>query len=230
VDTARRFYAPVRHPANGELVMSGLEPGTEAMWRTLGGPQPLGTSVEAFRYVVFGDERWDWRRFNLASDLERASRVDNGVLDSSDPDLRPFFERGGKLLLYHGWSDPQIPAGNTIDFFDRVLGVAGPQAAGTSVQLYMVPGMNHCSGGSGVDTFDTLGAMDQWLVTGHAPARIPAARVVGGVIERTRPLCPYGQVAEWNESGSISDASAFTCVVGATQPAGSGGDAPENSR
>ena len=230
VETARSFYAAVRHPLSGEIVMSGLEPGTERLWGAIGGPQPLGTSIEAFRYVVFGDQRWDWRRFNLASDLERASRVDNGVLDSSDPDLRPFFERGGKLLLYHGWSDPQIPAGNTIDFFDRVVGVAGSEAVGRSVQLYMVPGMNQCTGGTGVDTFDTVGAINQWLVTGQAPASIPAARVVDGVIERTRPLCPYGQVAEWNGSGSISDAAAFTCVGSAAQPADSIGDPLQDSR
>ena len=64
--------------------------------------------------LVFTDANWDWRRFNLATDLERAEKVDAGVLNSSDPNLKPFFDRGGKLLIYHGWSDPQVPPGNNL--------------------------------------------------------------------------------------------------------------------
>ena len=219
VQAARAMYSPVMHPSTGEVVMPGIERGTERSWGTLGGPQPIGNAVEGFKYVVFQDAKWDWRRFNLATDLPRAVEADRDVLSSSDPNLTPFFDRGGKLLIYHGWSDPQIPPGNTIAFFNRVIDTAGREAVGRSVQLYMVPGMNHCGGGVGTDRFDVMAAIEHWVAGGQAPASITATRMSNGTVERTRPLCPYGQVAAWDRSGSTRDASSFACVPDATDPA-----------
>ena len=219
VEAARAFYAPVFHPTTGEIVMPGLERGTELSWGTLGGREPINNAVEAFKYVVHQDPKWDWRRFDLATDLERGDSADAGVLGSTDPNLKPFFDRGGKLLIYHGWSDPQLPPGNTIDFFNRVIDVAGREAVGTSVQLFMVPGMNHCRGGVGTDAFDGMGAVEQWVAEGRAPARITASRIVNGAVERTRPLCPYGQIAQWDGTGSTDEASSFTCTADTASPA-----------
>jgi feruloyl esterase len=218
VETARAFYSPVTHPVTGEVVMPGLERGTELSWAALGGPQPLGNAVEAFRHVVHENPNWDWRRFDLATDVALGDTVHGGVLASAEANLKPFFDRGGKLLMYHGWNDPLIPPGNTIGFFDRVVETAGRDAVGTSVQLYMLPGMNHCGGGTGTDSFNQMRAIERWLETGQAPSRITASRIVNGIVERTRPLCPYGQTAFWDGRGNPDDAESFACVAGLETP------------
>lgn len=212
VDAARAYYEPIRHPQRGDVVMSGLERGTELSWGTLGGAQPIGNAVEAFKHIAFKDANWDWRRFNLSTDLRVIDDADGGVLAGADPDLRPFFERGGKLLMYHGWSDPQIPPGNTVAFFNQIVERAGAAAVGPSVQLYMVPGMGHCRGGAGTDRFNPVEALEQWMVSGNAPAFIPASRVVDGRVVRTRPICAFGSVARWTGTGSTDEAANFACI------------------
>ena len=90
---------------------------------------------------------------------------------------------------------------------------AGRAAVGKSIQLYMVPGMNHCAGGEGTDTFDKMAAMEQWAASGKAPDLIVASHVVDGKVDRTRPLCPYGKIARWKGAGSTDDAANFRCVA-----------------
>ena len=72
--------------------------------------------------------------------------------------------------------------------------------------------MNHCQGGVGTDTFDKMSAIEQWVAQGTAPAQIVASRVVAGKVERTRPLCPYPQVARYKGTGSLAEAENFACL------------------
>jgi hypothetical protein len=116
------------------------------------------------------------------------------------------------LLMYHGWADPQIAALNSVDYFNSVTREVGKSAVGKSIQLYMVPGMAHCQGGPGTDTFDKMAAIEQWVDERHSPGAIVASHATGGKVNRTRPLCPYGKVAKWNGSGSTDDAANFACV------------------
>jgi feruloyl esterase len=134
------------------------------------------------------------------------------VLGSTSTDLKAFFDRGGKLLMYHGWSDAQVTPLNSIDYFNKVVDRFGRPAVGKSIQLYMVPGMNHCQGGNGTDQFDKVASIEQWVATGTAPARISASHLTAGTVDRTRPLCPYGQVATWDGRNSTNDASSFACA------------------
>ena len=83
----------------------------------------------------------------------------------------------------------------------------------------MVPGMNHCQGGPGTDNFDRMGAMEEWVKTGAAPKRIEAWHVTNGATDRTRPLCPFGQVAKWNGTGSTNESANFSCVAATLEPA-----------
>jgi feruloyl esterase len=217
VESASKMYAPVRHPVTKAEILPGLAPGAERGWSVLASPQPLSFAVEAYKYVVAQDPAWEASRFVAARDLDAALAADkNDVLGSTNPDMRAFFDRGGKLLLYHGWSDPQVTPFNTVNFFKKVVASRGSAAVGKSVQLYMVPGMNHCQGGPGTDVFNKVAAVEQWIQAGTAPERIEASHLTDGKVDRTRPLCPFGQVARWNGSGSSDDAANFACVASAT--------------
>ena len=214
VESASRMYAGAKHPTTNASVLPGLAPGAELGWGVLGGTQPLSLAVDTFKHVFMKDKSWEASRFNPAIDIDLALASDpDDALGSTNADLRPFFARGGKLLMYHGWSDPQVTPYNTINFFYKVLETTGGAGVGTSIQLYMVPGMNHCQGGPGTDIFNKVGPLEEWIKTGSAPARIEAAHMSNGVIDRTRPLCPLGQVAQWNGTGSTNEAANFACVA-----------------
>jgi len=216
VTTARGMYAPITDPATGRVVSPALlQPGSELGWGRLAGIEPLTNAVEPFKYVVFKNEHWDWRAFRLSTDLPRALRADEDIINRTDPNLQPFFDAGGKLLLYHGWSDPQVPPLATIEYFNAVLQATSESRRGTAIALYMQPGVNHCWGGDGPDTFDAVGALDQWVLGGHAPSRIVAARLSETGVDRTMPLCPYPQVARYMGNGGIDRAENFRCATDA---------------
>jgi len=213
VETARGMYAPIVNPATGRVVSAALlQPGSELGWGRLAGPEPLPNAIEPFKYVVFKNAGWDWRAFRLATDLPQALRVDEGIINRTDPNLQTFFDGGGKLLMYHGWSDPQVPPLATIAYFNAVLKATSDSRRGTAIELYMQPGVNHCWGGDGPDLFDPVGALDQWMRSGRAPARITASHASDNGVDRTRPLCPYPQVAQYTGHGSIDQAENFRCT------------------
>ena len=219
VTSARHMYAGAIHPITRAEVLPGLARGSELGWGVIGSRSPITYAADAFKYLIVKDPAWEAAQFDPAFDLDRAQAADlDDAIGSTDVNLRAFFARGGKLLLYHGWSDPQVTPYNTINFFQRVVAAQGGAGVGTSIQLYMVPGMNHCTGGPGPDTFNKLEAVESWIKTGVAPARIEASHQVNGVVDRTRPLCPFGQVARWNGSGSTDNEANFSCVVATLEP------------
>ncbi|MEA3138004.1 MAG: feruloyl esterase [Gammaproteobacteria bacterium] len=211
VETAQVITSPATTKA-GKVVFPRLEPGTELRWdRLAGGPRPADIFVDQFRYVVYQDPDWDWRTFDLERDSARANAVDKDI-DELDPHLAAFAKHGGKLLIYHGWADQQVAPGSSIDFYESVLKLSAQLAQGPSwIRLFMVPGMAHCIGGEGPDTFDKISLIERWVEKGEAPARVIAAHSTEGKVDRTRPLCPYPQVARYNGAGSIDEASNFTC-------------------
>jgi feruloyl esterase len=169
--------------------------------------------LDEYRYVVYQDPNWDWHSFDLERDAEQAALVDRN-LDEMDPHLAAFANHGGKLLLYHGWADQQVAPGSTVEFYRQVRSLSpDPQHAERWVRLFMAPGMAHCAGGEGPDSFDSLTALEHWVQQGKAPQRMVASHRTAGRVDRTRPLCPYPQVARYQGTGSIDAAASFTCAT-----------------
>jgi feruloyl esterase len=113
--------------------------------------------------------------------------------------------------MYHGWSDPAIPPGASLQYYERVRATMGRRETAEFFRLFMAPGMQHCAGGPGPNTFDAIGALERWVEDGAAPDEIVATHRTAGVVDRTRPLCPYPQVARWDGTGDPDDAASFTC-------------------
>jgi feruloyl esterase len=211
VSTAKKIYGPVTHSRTKQSIVAGFSPGSELNWNTMAGAQPFGPGVDLFKYIVFNDPNWDFKTLNWDAHVDQTLKA-SASMDAMDPNLKPFFDRGGKIISYHGWADPQISPGSTVGYYDSVLGtMGGASKVHENFRLFMVPGMNHCSGGLGTDQADWLTALENWVEKKQTPASIPASRVVNGQTVRTRPLCPYPQVATFKGSGSTDDAANFSC-------------------
>jgi len=222
VQAVRDIWAGPKN-TKGESIYPGLVPGGEAgaggwtSWMT--GSAPMQGSHYAyadgfFKFVVFQNPNWDFRTFNYDTDVPVALQKVSAVLDATDPNLEPLRARGGKLIVYHGWSDPDISPLNSIAYYDQVVARSGGLASAQNFfRLYMVPGMQHCTGGPGATSFDMLTALEQWVEHGSAPQRVVASHMTNGAADRTHPLCPYPQQAVWNGTGNPNDAASYACAV-----------------
>ncbi len=233
----KKIYSGPR-TAKGEQIVPGFVPGGEtgpggwATWINAADPTRTAQfffSTQAFANMVYNDPKWDFKTFDLERDGKLAEKKLGSSINATDPNLRAFKSRGGKLILYHGWNDAALPPVNTINYFQSVVAKMGQREAGSFVRLFMVPGMGHCSGGPGPNSFgavvtqdksdpehDMSMALERWVEQGIAPDRIIASKRQGDAKSpavRTRPLCPFPQVARYKGSGSTDDAANFVCVV-----------------
>jgi len=224
----KRLYDGLRN-SKGRLLYPGYAMGGEAEWAGWGmwltGDAPEDSLMFAygagfFKYMVFGDPGWDYRKFNVDRDLKAAVSRTAGILNATDPDLRRFKARGGKLILWHGWCDAAVPAQAVIDYYQSIVKKMGSIRAGEFVRLFMVPGMQHCAyspefGQHGVAQGDArsnlAAALERWVEQGQAPEVIVASRG-GGPGAPTHPLCAYPKVARYKGAGSTDAASSFECV------------------
>src|SRR5215467_11589773 len=207
-------------------------PGGWPLWITGGAP---GTSLMFqfttgfFPNMVFDDPKWDYKSFNFDTGVKLADEKQAANLNSNNPDMKAFEKRGGKLIIYHGWSDAAISAYNTVDYYNTMIAAMGAKETNSFVRLFMVPGMQHCFGGPGPNTFGQVGpatpadpqhsiysALEQWVEKGTAPERIIATKSSSDMApvpaKMTRPLCAFPKVAQYKGSGDTNDEANFVCA------------------
>lgn len=214
-EAAKKIYSPAKNPRTGQELFPSLVPGSELGWGIqAAGPEPSQNIYDQFRYVVYKDPNWDWRTFDFDKGLAKSEEPDNLVMNATDPNLKAFFAHDGKLLMYHGWSDPNVSPLNTVKYYKSVVDTMGGAAkTSNNIRLFMEPGMGHCGGGEGPNTFDKVAALEQWVEHKKAPDGIVASHSTAGAVDRTRPLCAYPEVAKYKGSGSIDEAANFACVL-----------------
>jgi feruloyl esterase len=210
LETIKTVYAPAK-TKSGQLIFPGLAKGGETGWTRLStGSEPMSVSIGSYKYLLYQDQPdWDWRAFDLDKDTAAADEK-FGYINAVNPDLSAFKKRGGKLLMYHGWSDQLISPENSINYYSSVLARMG-QKQDDWYRLFLVPGMAHCQGGPGPNQFNIFGALERWKENGEAPQQISASHVTNNRVDMTRPLCPYPQVAAYKGVGSTNDAANFAC-------------------
>lgn len=212
VETAKKFYTALKDPKTDEEIFPGFEPGSELRWAALG-EGPLLMAGDLFKYIVFQNPNWDYLTLDIGKDLALARKMDNGVISPTSANLKKFVDRGGKLIIYHGWGDQNVAPRSSVEYYEKLVKALGQNQVERSVRLYMVPAMGHCGGGEGPNVFDTVTALEKWREKKVPPQEIIASQYTKGAITRTRPLCPYPQVAQYKGSGNTDQAENFVCRV-----------------
>jgi hypothetical protein len=218
--------------SNGKPFFPGYMPGSEAVTTGLFGggtgsgwlnvivsPQPDGKPADfnlaenTMRYLVFSPPQpdYDYKTFNFDRDIHLLDQWSKQA-DAKNPDLSKFKKHGGKLLMTHGWADSILQPMASVNYYQQAVAKNGP-ATSDFFRLFMVPGMAHCGGGIGPDRHDPMTAMIDWVEQDKAPVSMVASRVIDNKVVRTRPLCPYPQVARYSGQGSIEEAANFRCVA-----------------
>ena len=253
IEAVKKIYAGPRSAA-GEQIYPGYEPGAEGQpysWSVwILGPVQSWFANSFFSGAVHEDANWDWKAADPDREMQLADEKTASILNSYNPDLRSFRAHGGKLIQYHGWADAAIAPRDSIAFYERVEtfleSYPDPRSKGAKdiqsfYRLYMVPGLQHCTGGEGPVSFgnedipnengapadadhDVMLALDRWVTQGVAPEKIIGTGTIGADEKAnvpgtrlTRPLCAYPAVAHYKGKGDTNAAENFECVVPATR-------------
>ncbi len=224
VATVRALYEGPRD-AHGTLLYPGWQlPGSEANWLPWLVPADAGQSLDqsiaqgTLRYIVNpgvdGGATFHDVRFTDA-EFQRLTAANDGMYDAIDPDLSAFRAAGGKLILWAGWADPAISPVGTVAYYQAVRQAMGGAAATSAfARLFMLPGVAHCGGGDGPDSFDALTAITNWVTNGKAPASLLTSAVTNGTTTATRPVYPYPLMAVDTTGGPTNEASSYTARPG----------------
>ncbi len=218
-----KIYGGVRN-STGKLIFPGQPLGAEISvngksgWeQDIAGPSKLSLPrAESYFQNMYLDPApgpaWSYKSYNFDTDPPRMAKA-AAIINAANADLRPLKQRGGKIIHYHGWADPMVTALMSVDYYESVVEKIGAAETREFYRMFMIPGMFHCSGGVGCGTVDWLTPIVDWVEKGNAPEKVVGARVENGETKRTRPLCPYPQVAKYKGTGSVDDAANFSCVT-----------------
>lgn len=226
VTALKKYYSGPRNSKSEQIAPSFPSGAEGCVW---GSMTCEGSAARRTSILLDGllDSRWDVRTFDFDRDVQ-ALEVDHEVRlgDTTEANLKPFKDRGGKLIIEHGWSDGTTVPEGAVKYYEDVVSNTGEDAAKDFVRLYMVPGMPHCGGpghgglptGPAPNRFGEAmtSALIRWVEDGVPPSPIVATKYnrdgsPGSGVARTRPLCPYPQVARYKGSGSTDDAANFSC-------------------
>lgn len=205
------FGYPIEAPGGGYFPSDTTSP-----------DRPQGSWSNHWRYAVYEMPGYDFNGFNWDVAVDYARGKEGATYDAISGRYDAFADRGGKFLMYHGWADSLITPALTIATWDSMRAQMGQAKVDAFARLYMVPGMDHCSGGSGASNFELMTALAKWREDGVAPdgsnagnttLASRAANAANGIPARTRPLCPYPKQAIYSGSGSSDDAANFSCVA-----------------
>ena len=179
---------------------------------TWDGPPQRGQRDLIIPLSVFGDPAWTIQRFNWDTDVVACRIARQQYVNALNPDLQPFISRGGKLIQYHGWADPQIAPANTTDYYNRVVERLAVEVEYTATIDVYGAGDGHCARRRGTEHFDMVIALERWVEAGLAPDSIIAtiSRSTAN-LDQSRPLCPHPEVAVYDGTGSTDDAANFAC-------------------
>ncbi|HTC45126.1 MAG TPA: tannase/feruloyl esterase family alpha/beta hydrolase [Steroidobacteraceae bacterium] len=219
VTALQKIYAGA-HNSSGALVYPGWPRGMEFALAQARSDGVAALGAGTFRDMVFDNPQWDYHTIDYDRDVKAADDKIGAVMNDGSPDLKEFRKAGGKLILWHGWSDPLISPLHTVAYYGKLAAYLAPAGIpmDTAVaqvsdfaRLFLAPGVMHCGRGPGPDTFDSIGAIQAWVENGTAPDSLIASHMNGGKADRTRPLCAYPHKAVYDGKGDSNDAASFSC-------------------
>jgi feruloyl esterase len=206
---------------DGSAIWYGLERGGDFMGLsgTRGTPpagQPSNITLDWWRYFLTQNPSFDWTTLDRGAYeqyFDQSVEQFSAVIATDNPDLSAFRARGGKVVMWHGWSDQLIYPRGSIDYYTRVQkAMGGAEKTAEFFRLFLAPGVAHCGGGTGPAPSGQFESMVSWVEEGKAPATLQAIRRdQSNVVVRSRILCPYPQVAQYKGAGSTDDAASFAC-------------------
>jgi hypothetical protein len=219
-DVVRKIWDGPRR-TDGSVLWYGLPRGAEfgGLSGTQGNPpmaRPNPITLDWFRFFLIQNPQWDWTTLTRGSYeqlWDQSVEQFSAVIATDNPNLRTFRDRGGRIVMWHGQSDPLIYPGGSIDYYQRVIEhMGGAAKTAEFMRFFLAPGVGHCGGGAGPAPTGQLAAVIDWVENGKAPDTLTAIRRDStGAITRSRPLCPFPASARYKGQGSPDDAANFVC-------------------
>lgn len=212
IEALKAMYKGPVNSRTGKVIFPGPALGGEMPVFEFANPDaPMRPAALLYTSLVFNNPNWDFKTLDYDQDVQLAIQKVGPALHTAPADLKAFIDHGGKLLYWDGWNDYNNPY-FWMDFYAELQKLFGVEKVAKSVQMYFLPGVNHCGGGEGCDNFSKLSAITEWVNTGKPPARILSSHLENGKVTSTRPVCPYPQTAKYKGTGSTDEAGNFVCV------------------